>query len=128
MVFTGLGFAGLQGFWPLLLVAFVGTLNPSGGDVSVFLPIEQSLLAQSVGDQDRTALFARYSLAGSLLGALGTLVAALPDLGERWLWAGADSSPCRGCSCSMPRSACSLPGSIAASASRPVTSGRRCNR
>ena len=85
MVLTGLGFAGLQGFWPLLLVGFVGTLNPSGGDVSVFLPIEQSLLAQSVGDQDRTALFARYSLAGSLLGALGTLVAAVPDLAEAWL-------------------------------------------
>src|SRR5581483_4201288 len=69
MALTGLGFAGLHAFWPLLLVAFVGTLNPSGGDVSVFLPIEQSLLAQSVGEQDRTALFARYSLAGALLGA-----------------------------------------------------------
>ena len=85
MVFTGLGFAGQQSFWPLLLVGFVGTLNPSGGDVSVFLPIEQSLLAQSVADQDRTALFARYSLAGSLLGALGTLVAAVPDLAAAWL-------------------------------------------
>jgi len=85
MTLTGLGFAGLHGFWPLLLVAFVGTLNPSGGDVSVFLPIEQSLLAQSVDDRDRTALFARYGLVGSLLAALGTLVAALPELGERWL-------------------------------------------
>lgn len=42
MVATGLGFASLQAFWPLLLVAFVGTLNPSGGDVSVFLPLEHS--------------------------------------------------------------------------------------
>jgi MFS family permease len=33
-----------------------------------------------VADRDRTALFARYSLAGSLLGALGTLVAAVPAL------------------------------------------------
>ncbi len=85
MVLTGLGFAGLHAFWPLLLVAFIGTLNPSGGDVSVFLPLEQSLLAQSVSDQDRTALFARYSLAGSLMGAAGTLLAALPDLAVRWL-------------------------------------------
>jgi MFS family permease len=85
MALTGLGFAGLHAFWPLLLVAFVGTLNPSGGDVSVFLPLEQSLLAQSVSDQDRTALFARYSLAGSLMGAAGTLLAALPDLAVRWL-------------------------------------------
>ena len=31
MVATGVGFAGLSSFWPLLVVAFVGTLNPSGG-------------------------------------------------------------------------------------------------
>src|SRR5260221_200581 len=39
MAATGLGFAGLASFWPLLVVAFVGTLNPSSGDVSVFLPL-----------------------------------------------------------------------------------------
>jgi MFS family permease len=85
MALTGLGFAGLHAFWPLLVVAFVGTLNPSSGDVSVFLPIEQSLLAQSVSDRERTALFARYGLAGSLMGAAGTLLAALPDLAVQWL-------------------------------------------
>ena len=84
MVLTGLGFAGLQAFWPLLLIAFVGTINPSTGDVSVFLPLEQSLLAQSVSDRDRTALFVRYSLAGSLMGAAGTLLAALPDIVVGW--------------------------------------------
>jgi MFS family permease len=84
MALTGLGFAGFHDFWPLLLVAFVGTLNPSGGDVSVFLPIEQSLLAQSVGDRDRTALFARYGVAGSLMGAAGTVLAAVPDLAVQW--------------------------------------------
>ena len=30
MAGTGLGFAYLEAFWPLLVVAFVGTLNPSG--------------------------------------------------------------------------------------------------
>jgi hypothetical protein len=85
MIFTGLGFATLREFWPLLLVAFIGTLNPSSGDVSVFLPLEQSLLARSVTDADRTSLFARYSLAGSLMGAAGTLLAAVPDLATRWL-------------------------------------------
>ena len=81
MCTTGLGFAGLTGFWPLLLVGFVGTLNPAGGDVSVFVPLEQSMLARLVADKDRTALFARYSLAGSLMGACGTLMAALPEIG-----------------------------------------------
>src|SRR5258707_4721267 len=33
MMFTGLGFAGFQPFWPLLLIPFIGTLNPSSGDV-----------------------------------------------------------------------------------------------
>lgn len=79
MLCTGLAFAGLSGFWPWLLVAFVGTLNPSSGDVSVFLPLEQALLAQASEGGDRTALFARYSLVGALFAACGALVAALPD-------------------------------------------------
>jgi MFS family permease len=89
MIFTGLGFAGFQTYWPLLLIAFIGTLNPSAGDVSVFLPLEQSLLARSVGEKDRTLLFAFYSVSGSLMGALGTLIAAATDLGPKWLGIGA---------------------------------------
>ncbi|SPD46675.1 ABC transporter permease (fragment) [Cupriavidus neocaledonicus] len=44
MAATGAGFAGLSSLWPLLIVAFMGTLNPSSGDVSVFLPLEQARL------------------------------------------------------------------------------------
>jgi MFS family permease len=64
-VLTGFGFAFVPDFWPLLLVAFVGTLNPSSGDVSVFLPTEQALLPRTVSDRERTDLFARYSMIGS---------------------------------------------------------------
>ena len=85
MAATGLSFASVEGFWPLLVIAFVGTLNPSSGDVSIYLPLEQSLLSQSVGERDRTALFARYSLAGALAGAIGTLFAAIPGLTTQWL-------------------------------------------
>ncbi len=80
MIATGLAFSSLTAFWPLMLVAFFGTLNPSSGDVSIFLPLDHSLLSQSVADRDRTALFARYSLTGSLLGAVGTLLAGIPQL------------------------------------------------
>lgn len=80
MIATGVAFAFVQDFWPLLVIAFIGTLNPSSGDVSVFLPLEQAQLAHSVTDRDRTALFARYSLVGALAGAVGALAAGAPDI------------------------------------------------
>ncbi|BEP52753.1 MFS transporter [Variovorax sp. V116] len=79
MAATGLGFAGLSSFWPLLVVALVGTLNPSSGDVSVFLPLEHARLAAAAQGHARTSLFARYSLLGALCAALGALAAAVPD-------------------------------------------------
>ncbi|MEY2117176.1 MFS transporter [Rhodanobacter sp. FW106-PBR-R2A-1-13] len=79
MTATGLAFAGLSAFWPLLLVAFVGTLNPSSGDVSVFLPLEHARLAHAAQGEARTALFARYSVAGALAAAIGALAAGVPD-------------------------------------------------
>jgi len=78
MTATGLGFAGLSQFWPLLAVAFVGTLNPSSGDVSVFLPLEHAQLAGAAHGDARTQLFARYSLLASLAAAFGALAAAVP--------------------------------------------------
>jgi MFS family permease len=80
MAATGLGFAAITSFWPLLVIAFVGTLNPSSGDVSVFLPLEHAVLSRVVDDRGRTAVFARYSLVGALLAALGSLAAGLPAL------------------------------------------------
>src|ERR671917_1455610 len=79
MLATGLSFAWFEGFWPLLLIAFVGTLNPSSGDVSVFLPLEHTVIAHVVADEDRTAVFARYSFVGALFGALGALSAGAVD-------------------------------------------------
>lgn len=79
MAATGLIFAGLSTFWPLLLVAFIGTMNPSSGDVSVFLPLEHARLAEAAQGAARTALFARYSLTGALCAAVGALAAAVPD-------------------------------------------------
>jgi MFS family permease len=84
MAATGAGFAATTPFWPLLVIAFVGTMNPTSGDASVFLPLEQTALTQTVEPRRRTALFARYSLVGSGAGALGILAAALPDLAASW--------------------------------------------
>ena len=76
MAATGLGFAGFASFWPLLVVAFVGTLNPSSGDASIFMPLDHTVLANAA---DRPGVFARYSFIGSMAGALGALAAALPE-------------------------------------------------
>ena len=73
MVATGIGFATLTAFLPLFAVAFVGTLNPSSGDVSVFLPMEQTLVAGAAEGGARTTLFARYGLVGTLAAAFGSL-------------------------------------------------------
>jgi MFS family permease len=45
MVATGAGFAAFSSLWPLLVVALAGTMNPGGGDVSVFYPLEHTALA-----------------------------------------------------------------------------------
>jgi MFS family permease len=80
MAATGLGFAGLTAFWPLMLVAVAGTLNPSSGDVSLFLPTEQAALAHTATGPARTRVFAWYNLAGTLAGALGALISGVPAL------------------------------------------------
>ncbi|MEI7614004.1 MAG: MFS transporter [Betaproteobacteria bacterium] len=84
MATTGLFFSVLSSFWPLLLIAFVGTLNPSSGDVSVFLPLEHARLAEAAKGHSRTALFARYSLLGSLFAAVGALASGIPDGLAEW--------------------------------------------
>lgn len=83
MFCTGLAFIGFHAFWPLVVAAFVGTLNPSSGDVSVFLPTEQAVLAEAVRPRERTALFAWYNIAGTLAGAFGALASGLPNLLSR---------------------------------------------
>ncbi len=73
MLATGVAFSRLHDFWPLMLVGFLGTINPSGGDVTPFLPLEQAELAHASAPQQRTANFARYALTGALMAALGAL-------------------------------------------------------
>lgn len=96
MTATGIAFALFDDFWPLLLVALVGTLNPSAGDVSIFLPLEQAQLSGLAGASRRTRLFARYSFVGALAGSIGALAAGLPEMaaratgiGAREAWQGA---------------------------------------
>ena len=79
MVATGIAFAIVNDYAILLVIALLGTVNPSGGSVSIFVPMEHAVLAREVSDAERTKAFARYSLVGSLAGAVGALVAATPE-------------------------------------------------
>jgi MFS family permease len=79
MAATGVSFATFTDLWPLLVVAIVGTLNPSGGDVSVFLPLEHATIARLAPARTRTAWFARYSLTGAMAAAFGAACAGVPQ-------------------------------------------------
>lgn len=80
MIATGVAFALVNAYALLLVVAFAGTINPSAGSVSVFVPLEHAALTSVVTDTSRTKMFARYSLVGALAAAVGALVAGAPDL------------------------------------------------
>jgi len=78
MVVTGVLFGTVTTFAALLVVAAIGTINPSGGDVSAFLPVEQALLPETVSAERRTHVFAHFSLVASVAAAVGALLAGLP--------------------------------------------------
>jgi MFS family permease len=80
MVVTGVGIPSVRGFAFVVLVVFIGTINPTTGDIGYHVPLEQAALAQGVSDDDRTRIFARYSLIGALAISVGALAAGAPDL------------------------------------------------
>src|SRR3989440_1227287 len=79
MAATGIAFPAVEHFVLIVLVAFIGTINPSGGDLGALVPLEHAVLAKSASDDRRTEVFARYSLIGALCTAAGSLAATLPD-------------------------------------------------
>jgi MFS family permease len=79
MLTTGFALPSGEHFVFIFIVAFVGTVNPSGGDIGMLVPLEHAMLARGVADVERTHAFACYSLIGALAGAAGSLAAAAPD-------------------------------------------------
>ena len=84
MVVTGIAFPSSQHLVFIVAIAFIGTMNPTTGDIGIHVPLEQAALAQRASDEDRTRVFARYSLIGALSIAAGALVAGAPDLLARF--------------------------------------------
>ena len=84
MVFTGIALPNFEYLAFIAVVAFVGTINPSTGDIGVLVPLEHAMLARHAADAERTRLFARYSLIGALSMAAGALAAGLADIFVAW--------------------------------------------
>jgi MFS family permease len=78
-VITGLAFPAIESFAFVLVVSFIGSINPSGGDLGPLVPLEHAKLTQDAADAQRTHVFARYSLIGTLATAAGSLAAAAPE-------------------------------------------------
>jgi MFS family permease len=79
MVLAGVGFPLTEHMSVLVIVAFVGTINPNSGDSGILVPLEHAILADQASDAARTQTFATYSFIGGIAGAGGSLAAALPD-------------------------------------------------
>jgi MFS family permease len=75
MAGAGLTFAVTDNFPLLVLAGTIGVISPSGHEVGPFLPIEQAALAHVVASEERTRVFAWYSLTGALATAVGSLFA-----------------------------------------------------
>ena len=80
MAATGIAMPNAQHLALIILVAFIGTMNMATGDIGVLVPIEHAMLAREAADEERTKVFARYSLIGTFASAAGALSAATPDL------------------------------------------------
>jgi MFS family permease len=87
MVMTGAGLASIHYFAFVLLIAFIGTINPTVGDIGVHVPLEQTFVTAGASDDERTRVLARYSFIGALSIAAGALAAGAP---ETFLFSGMD--------------------------------------
>src|SRR5262249_26723131 len=77
MILAGVVFAATTNFVLLIATAIIGTISPSGNEVGPFLAVEQAALPHTTTDAQRTAVFAWYSLGGSVLTGLGSFAGGL---------------------------------------------------
>ncbi|KAK1484468.1 hypothetical protein CTAM01_12973 [Colletotrichum tamarilloi] len=73
MAVSGVVFAMCSGFWVLLAAAVVGVISPSGAEIGPFRAVEESIVAHLTTAEDRSDVYAWYSL----MGAAGTAFGAM---------------------------------------------------
>jgi MFS family permease len=87
MAAGGLVFALSSNFAVLVLAGAFGTIGRggaagSGGAFGPYYPAEQALVAEHSTDRQRTTVFGALSFVGVLAGAIGSLLAFVPALGQ----------------------------------------------
>ena len=80
MALAGAVFAITSDLVVLTVAAIVGAISPSGREAGPFSSLEQAMLPQTTGDEQRTHVFAAYNLIGTLAFAVGALAVGLPAL------------------------------------------------
>jgi MFS family permease len=73
MVLSGVGWSLNAALPVLMFIAFFGSLNPHGGEVNLFRPMEHTALADLVPEESHTTIFGYYSFLGAIAGAMGAL-------------------------------------------------------
>ena len=80
MVVTGIAFPAFEDSLLIVVVAFIGTINPSGGDIGMLVPVEQTMLARDVADRERTRGVRALQPDRRHVSAAGALAAAVPEV------------------------------------------------
>lgn len=70
---SGLIFCLADNYWLLVVASIFGVISPVGNEIGPFRAIEESILAQLTPEQQRSDMFAWYTLFGTAGAALGTL-------------------------------------------------------
>ena len=84
MAATGLTFAATGALGALLAISIIGPLNPSSGDVSPFLPAEQTIVSAAEEGTARTRALARLALVASAGASAGAFLAgSIAHVGRR---------------------------------------------
>ncbi|KAI3405809.2 hypothetical protein KGF56_001416 [Candida oxycetoniae] len=86
MVITGAVFSIVENYYILCIVAFLGILTPSGGEVGPFRTIEQSSIAKLCNSsKDRSDIYSWYTFLGMFCGAFGAFIAGfIIDLTQKF--------------------------------------------
>lgn len=73
MSLSGAAFCLSSNYWILVTASVIGVISPGGNEIGPFRAVEEAILAQLTQKEERSDIFAWYSLFGTAGAALGTV-------------------------------------------------------